>query len=582
MVEFLFLGRDVSSEMRSIRYWLVMFPVGAVLSFDLQAAIPSYHTPTIYARTGVTSFNLPGGSSLASPTVSMDDNRDVGLDVNFVGNTGNPGLFYGQYDNGSPSGGIVADASDTISGDPYLNGVGQAVFTVGLDGDPFLYDRKSDTTTPLNYPLGVTDSSNLALTATQHLGGRLEFGFTGDIYGTFPAQSAGFPALTVYAADSGVDVSSPYSFLYTPDTSQNGGVSGAPRIAAKVSTTAGFDFEEIHVFDANGSSNVIAVETEIDPMSPFSEFITNSVSISDDGTKVAFQAVDTMGVSGIYRYDDLSGAIDIIASEVDPFVNAIDIFAPDVNNQGLVVFRGDDANGRSSVFVGDGNELVRLAGEGDWLATDIGERQLGRRDMDFSQSGAPRINNRGDIGFIFQYFDPTNMASIADGSLLLVATTGISGDFDGNGLYECVDIDALVAEIASGNHRPEFDLTADGLVDLQDRDAWLAEAGTAQLASGNPYLLGDTNLDGFVDGIDFIQWNAHRFTSTAAWCNGDFNADGFVDGSDFIVWNDHKFTSADVVIVPEPGLGACLAMVLLWQCAFPSRRGCGFQPQHAR
>ena len=49
-------------------------------------------------------------------------------------------------------------------------------------------------------------------------------------------------------------------------------------------------------------------------------------------------------------------------------------------------------------------------------------------------------------------------------------------------------------------------------VDLADRDAWLAEAGGVNLVNGNSYGIGDANLDGFVDGLDFIEWNANKFT----------------------------------------------------------------------
>ena len=519
------------------------------------AAVPSYNTPTIYGRTGFTSFNLPDGSSLASPTISLNNHRDVALDVNFVGDTGNPGLFYAEYTGGTPLGGIVFNAADTISGNPMLSNGGQAAFTVGFEGAPFVYDRVTNSTDAVNYPLGITGSSNLTITDTQLLGGRLAIGFSGDVYGTFAVQTAGLPALTMYAADNGIDVSSNYSFLYTPATSQTGGIGNAPRIAAKVSTTAGFDFEEIRLFEADGTSTLVADETELNPQSAFSEFITNSVSVSDNGTQVAFQATDTLGISGIYRYDSLIDQIDLIASITDTFVSTIDIFAPDVNDEGLVTFRGDDDAGRSSVFVGDGQSLVRVAGEGDLIQTDLGQRQLGRRDMDFSQAGALRLNNQGDVGFLFQYFDPANAASVADGSLILVATASTtSGDFDDNGLYECADIDALVIQIAAGTNEAAFDLTGDGFVNIADRDAWLAEAGAAQLTSGNAYLLGDANLDGTVDGQDFVIWNANKFTAQPGWCAGDFSADGFVDGQDFVLWNSNKFTTADasMTMVPEP------------------------------
>ena len=129
------------------------------------------------------------------------------------------------------------------------------------------------------------------------------------------------------------------------------------------------------------------------------------------------------------------------------------------------------------------------------------------------------------------------------------------GDFNGDGVFDCQDVDALVGVVADQSHLVAFDLTGDGNVDVADLDVWLAIAGAANLPSGGAYLPGDSNLDGSVDGQDFIVWNNNKFTSNAAWCAGDFNADGSVDGQDFIVWNNFKFMNSDIVpSVPEPGL----------------------------
>ncbi len=150
-------------------------------------------------------------------------------------------------------------------------------------------------------------------------------------------------------------------------------------------------------------------------------------------------------------------------------------------------------------------------------------------------------------------------------SVILKVTS--SADFNDDHSFDCLDVDALVAEIASGVNNVDFDLTGDGIVDGMDLDQWLIDAGAANLTSGNPYLPGDANLDGTVDGQDFILWNTHKFTSTAAWCSGDFNADGVVDGQDFITWNTNKFSSADsgsASSVPEPiGASWMLAGLLI-------------------
>ncbi len=129
---------------------------------------------------------------------------------------------------------------------------------------------------------------------------------------------------------------------------------------------------------------------------------------------------------------------------------------------------------------------------------------------------------------------------------------GGNGDFNGDTIYDCADIDALTTEIVAGTNDPTFDLNGDTVVDAGDRDSWLAEAGAVNNASGNPYLDGDANLDGSVDVGDFNVWNGNKFTATSAWCSGDFNSDGSADVGDFNIWNGNKFTSSDVSAVPEP------------------------------
>ncbi len=154
------------------------------------------------------------------------------------------------------------------------------------------------------------------------------------------------------------------------------------------------------------------------------------------------------------------------------------------------------------------------------------------------------------------------------------AATGLAGDFDGNGLYECSDIDALVAAIASGSGDAQFDVTGDGTVDSADLEEWRSVAGTVLTASGNPIQEGDADLNGVVDVSDFNLWNGAKFTSTPEWCSGDFNADGVVDVGDFNLWNGSKFTAADsgAASVPEPASGVMLLIATLFAVRFTRRR----------
>jgi hypothetical protein len=122
------------------------------------------------------------------------------------------------------------------------------------------------------------------------------------------------------------------------------------------------------------------------------------------------------------------------------------------------------------------------------------------------------------------------------------STIVIDGDFNDDGVYDCLDIDALTVAAADATHAALFDLTGDESVDLQDRDAWLAEAALAN-GFATAYVLGDLNLDGTNDGADFVLWNASKFTNTASYCSGDINLDGTIDGADFVLWNANKFQS---------------------------------------
>ena len=132
-------------------------------------------------------------------------------------------------------------------------------------------------------------------------------------------------------------------------------------------------------------------------------------------------------------------------------------------------------------------------------------------------------------------------------------------DFDDNGDFDCIDVDALTAEIAAETNATYFDLNGDGNVDVADLGQWLADAGAATLPSRASYQFGDANLDGRVDVTDFNIWNANQFTDNSAWCSGNFNGDANTDTSDFKIWNQNKFSSA-ARPVPEPD--GCLLMLL--------------------
>ena len=136
---------------------------------------------------------------------------------------------------------------------------------------------------------------------------------------------------------------------------------------------------------------------------------------------------------------------------------------------------------------------------------------------------------------------------------------GISGDFNGDGNWDCQDIDALTAAVATASSDLAFDMNGDGSVDVNDitdpASGWLAVGGSnnPSQTGGNAFLPGDANLDGSVDVSDFNVWNANKFSALPAWCSGDFSSDGSIDVSDFNIWNGAKFqSSSNGGVVPEP------------------------------
>ena len=124
------------------------------------------------------------------------------------------------------------------------------------------------------------------------------------------------------------------------------------------------------------------------------------------------------------------------------------------------------------------------------------------------------------------------------------------GDFQLDGVYDDIDIDALRAAVGLSptGENAAFDMNDDGVIN---------EADTLVLVEQRLRThLGDANLDGVVDEVDLQRFEL-SFGQTGGWYDSDFNGNGITDGGDFLAWQRNVRSGmpgleASTLNVPEP------------------------------
>ncbi|MCA9169087.1 MAG: PEP-CTERM sorting domain-containing protein, partial [Planctomycetales bacterium] len=147
---------------------------------------------------------------------------------------------------------------------------------------------------------------------------------------------------------------------------------------------------------------------------------------------------------------------------------------------------------------------------------------------------------------------------------------GLTGDYDGNGQLDLADLNLQAAAMANGGPAATYDLTNDGLVNYDDRLAWVNTLKKT--------WMGDANLDGEFNTTDFVSvFTSGKFETGAAadWSEGDWSGDGLFTSADFVVafqeGGYEQGTRAAVAAVPEPS-SMVLAMLSLFGVMGLTRR----------
>jgi hypothetical protein len=115
------------------------------------------------------------------------------------------------------------------------------------------------------------------------------------------------------------------------------------------------------------------------------------------------------------------------------------------------------------------------------------------------------------------------------------------GDFNEDGGVDLADMDLLCREVSAGNGELSFDLTEDGIVNLNDLN---------RLLELTDRLPGDADFDGNIQFPDFVAL-ANSFGQAGTWSHGDFDCTGNVEFSDFVILAEN-FGQVAAASVPEP------------------------------
>jgi hypothetical protein len=205
------------------------------------------------------------------------------------------------------------------------------------------------------------------------------------------------------------------SFLFGPNFNKNNLIVSKVRMGELGEWDESMP-DEILVWDLSGNKKVIAKDRDSDPNSIFLGFF-NSVGVSSSG-KIVFIARLEHKKSGLFIASKL-GHITQVAIEGQGPLAKIEQFAPHINRQGLVAFRGIDTNGKRQIFTVKNGQITANIGEDDVVTTD---RETGRilfRDGYPGFGGGISINDKSQVLFNCLITGKNRESSLGSGIYLL-------------------------------------------------------------------------------------------------------------------------------------------------------------------
>ena len=318
-----------------------------------------------------------------------------------------------------------------------------------------------------------------------------------------------------------------------------------------------------------------------------SEVNINGGTVGQDFNAFSGSVVNISGGSVGNFFDAFSGSeVNISGGSVGNFFDAFS--GSEVNISGGSVGRLFRANSGSVVNISGGsvgetfqalsNSEVNISGG------SVGERFEARSDSAVNLFGTEFFLNDvliDDLN-LDQAFVITERDQVLSGTLLDDSDFEFDlnsdfpsftnpGDFFPTGalltvtlVEEMFSVDDVCSALAAGSANLALDANGDGLLDLQDLEFTLNQAGS---------LTGDADGNGTVTFADFLALSNSFGSNDAAYSSGDFNCDGNAAFDDFLILSANFGNSfSAVAAVPEPRSCAWLLMLAFTGASRTRRR----------
>jgi MYXO-CTERM domain-containing protein len=400
--------------------------VSSLAAATAHAQLPTGYDHEIRGRTisvpsAFPGFLFPDQTSISGRNPALNARGDLAIGVASVPGGGDTVQAIWSHRDGT--GGIVYTGTVTPAfeagfGDVLLTSAGRMYWTespFGRTPRVMYLDPGGSATFITSRPLGTINYQSLRVSESpDRLAALAQLG-TGRVL--IGIENIPSPNIIEYLTDSGVDKSSPFTFL-VPGI----GLNSTPELTIEA-WPAGL--EAIQRVTAPGQTvQIAAVGQTIAGISV--RGLANGSPINAAG-QVAFAVFGQGGVEAVLRSEP-GGSITVIATTAPGSpVAELGNFPPVINDAGLVAFRGVGTDGQDAIYVGDGTALVTVVRETDVVPTDLGLAQIGNETPGSQYtafSGNIAINLRGDVAYVASVY-PNGDRTVEWGSGVFVAVARV-------------------------------------------------------------------------------------------------------------------------------------------------------------